>query len=121
MEVACTQFVEELIKTSDLLQNELKDTYDDWLPDAPPVIIIFAALGHAIAHHFDQIDSKEFLFQQIESAMISENQLLKTAVATGLLEALVAETGQTNTLWQQIEKLLGKYSKAHARCWLGIN
>ena len=94
---------------------------DEWRPEEPPVTTLFAAIGDRIAEDFESagIVSNRQVFSLIESAMESGDQLLVTAVATGLIEALVTRAVQSKGLWEQMAPLLGPRSLHHAEAWLG--
>jgi hypothetical protein len=50
--------------------------------------------------------------------MESRDQKLVTAVATGLIEALVTRAARTEGLWEQMALFLGPRSRHHAEAWL---
>ena len=62
--------------------------------------------------------SADRFFSLIESAMKSDDLLLGTAMATGLLEALVGRVAQEEGLWARISPLLGPNSLHHAEAWM---
>lgn len=116
----CTDFIDLLVITSGRLQAAYQEILDEWQPEEPPVTTLFAALGDRIAEDFFSIDigANRRIFSLIEQAMESSNQELVTAVATGLIEALVARTVRNEGLWEQVTPLLGPRSLLHAEAWL---
>ena len=78
-------------------------------------------IGLQIAGDIDNQEQevKSQIFQLIERAMESDDQVLATAVATGLIEALVARTEQNQDLWGELSLMLGKRSFRHAKAWRG--
>lgn len=120
MDKACSNFVEELTKQSDILQIAMTNVYKYWEPEEPPVTILFAELGRALAKYFNRLEGKVKLFETIEGAMLSDNELLVTAVASGLIEAMVAEGEQIGNFCDSIGPQLGAHSRSHAKSWRGL-
>lgn len=119
MEATCVQFIKKLMKTSNFLQSIGQETFEYWEPDPPPVTILFAAVGKELARRFDSMEneSKEIAFEFIEEGMNSNDNALTTAVATGIIEALISESSRHEGLWPRIELQLGSISKRHAEGW----
>lgn len=119
MEASCHEFVDALAKCSVPLQAALRETVEDWRPDEPPVTVLFAALGDRIAERFDEegIEVNQTLLRLVESAMNSGDTNLVTAVATGLIEGLLAKAWRKEGLWSRISPMLGERSRRHADAW----
>ncbi|WP_123648553.1 DUF7674 family protein [Lysobacter enzymogenes] len=113
-------FLALLIDDSDELRSIYQEVINEWHPEAPPTITLYAALGHRIAESFHLSNTlfNRRTFSLIEQAMKSDNQDLVEAVATGLIEALLTRAVQTEPLWEQIRPLLGPVSLHHADSWL---
>lgn len=120
MEKSCHKFINTLIERTASLQATYRETIDYWEPDEPPVTTMFAALGSRIADDFDSIetDINWITFRLIEEAMAGDDNNLKTAVATGLLEAIIATAWRHEGLWSRISPMLGDMSRKHADAWL---
>ncbi|GAB1848684.1 hypothetical protein MyNCGM683_35600 [Achromobacter xylosoxidans] len=105
---------------SNRAQTAYQDVIDEWQPEEPPVTESFAALGYQIAEDCRCADTDANLrtFSLIEEAMESGDQELLTAVATGLIEALVTRAAQVEGLWAQVAPVLGPRSLHHAEGWL---
>ena len=116
----CEDFVSLLAAASGGVQAAYQEVLDEWQPEAPPVTTLFAALGDRIAEDFGSagVDANRRLFSLIEQAMESPDQGLVTAVATGLIEALVTRAVQSAGLWNEMAPLLGPRSRHHAEAWL---
>lgn len=114
------EFLGLLVAASGGVEAAYHDIIDEWRPEEPPVTTLFAALGQRIADDFSNVgaDSNRRLFSLIETAMESSDQVLVTAVATGLIEALVTRAVQSENLWKQMAPLLGARSLRHAEAWL---
>jgi hypothetical protein len=119
MEPSCVHFSEKLMGTSSFLQMVGHEVFEYWEPDPPPVIVLFAALGKELARQFDAVahKDKENIFQLIEDGMTSDDVALRTAVATGIIEALIGATGVDEILWSRISLQLGDVSRHHAEAW----
>lgn len=120
MNMQCQKFLDELGEISPAVKSVEQEMLKDWLPEFPPVTTLFAAVGYRIAEDFDKNSeqiNRSFFFL-IEIAMESDDLLLGTAVATGLLEALVGCVAQEKGLWARISPLLGPKSLYHAEAWM---
>ena len=116
----CRNFVELLAAASGGARAAYHEVLDEWRPDEPPTTILFSALGNQIAEEFNCADTEtnNRVFSLIEQAMQSNDQRLTTAVATGLIEALVNRAVQSTGLWNEMAPLLGPKSLHHAEAWL---
>jgi len=112
-------FLLSLASKSPVLNETLDRCFLRWRPEEPPITVAFGELGHAVGEHFHDlpIETQQKIFAQIEEGMVSSDEGLATAVATGLIEALVTESDRRTELWSQFEKLLGPESLKHAVCW----
>ncbi len=104
---------------SESIKNEVKNCVDYWLPESPPIILLFSRVGKTLAAQLSLLSSseKQFFFQHIEAGMCSEEDELATAVATGLVESLVTASDENTELWKEIESNLQPESKKHALAW----
>ncbi|MBQ0746322.1 MAG: hypothetical protein KBT82_06635 [Marinobacter sp.] len=120
MKDSCREFIDALIQISTEMQAAYQETSDYWSPDEPPVTTLFAALGDRIAENFqkEKADINHRIFQLIEAAMTSDDDNLVTAVATGLIEALIARVSQEEPMRRRILSVLGEQSRKHAEIWL---
>ena len=116
----CEEFVGLLTATSGGVRVACQEVRNEWQPEEPPVTTLFAALGDRIAEDFGStgMDTKRHMFSLIEQAMESGDQALVTAVATGLIEALVTRAVRSEGLWEEMASLLGTRSRHHAEAWL---
>ncbi|AZP14076.1 DUF7674 family protein [Undibacterium parvum] len=119
MEASCVQFIEKLMNTSNFLQGIALETLEYWEPDLPPVTILFAAIGKELTRRFDSMGNESIVivFELIEDAMNANDNVLKSAVATGIIEAIISESSRNDELWSRIESQLGSTSKHHAEGW----
>lgn len=105
---------------SDEIQILLNEFDHEWENDEdPPYIFLFSKIGKVIANNVFLFDYKKQIeiFSHIECGINSDNEYLATAVATGLVEALVNVSDSNPELWNKIESHLGTESKKHAIAW----
>lgn len=121
MDSRCKKFADLLAELHPRLKNVCEECYAYWEPDEPPVTVLFSELGDRIFDEFDNLDVDEKceIFQSIESALVSEEEPLSTAVATGLVEAMASKCFSQEERWKQVEKFLGESSLKHAKAWIG--
>ena len=107
------------VLNSEFIKNEVKNCMDYWLPESPPIILLFSCVGKNLAAQLSLLSSseKQFIFQHIEDGMCSEENELNTAVATGLIESLITASDENTKLWKEIESNLQPESKKHALAW----
>ena len=117
----CEEFIDLLAATSEGVRNAHQKMINEWLPEEPPITVVFGEFGYQIAENFEttNAEASRQIFMLVESAMVSSNEGLVTAVATGLIEALATRASQSENLWQQIAPFLGPRSLSHAKYWLG--
>lgn len=101
------------------LEEPFNRCLQEWGAQTPPDTIIFTEIGRAIGARFSAFTAEEQrrLFVGIEEGMLSHDAALRTAMATGLVEALVAKADKSPDLWSDFEKLLGTTSMEHALAW----
>lgn len=112
-------FASNLMQKYSQLKIDGGKVIQNWAPNDPPEIILFAAFGRSIGNYFDSYhpDERKALFIFIEDGMTSDDEELSIAVATGLIEALVSVSDKKEGLWTKLEVELGPRSKAHAIAW----
>ena len=114
------EYLSPFFVLSDEIQILLNEFYDEWKGDNnPPYIYLYSNIGRIIANSVFLFDNKTQIeiFSHIESGINSDDEYLATAVATGLIEALVSESDNNTELWHIIENHLGIESKKHALAW----
>lgn len=116
----CVKFLESIEKISIGAKEAKLDVTMEWLPEIPPVTILFGAIGYRIAEDFDRNEARtnQEIFALIEQAMDSPDDLLGTAVATGLIEDMATRALQIEGVWGRIVPSLGPQSLAHANAWI---
>ena len=121
MEPVYQNFVDLLAHQTIGLQAAHEETLEYWTPEEPPVTTLFAALGDRIADDFESTepDVNSRIFALIESAMASGDQKLITAVATGLIEAMISRAAAKEGSLRRLTRELGVLSRKHAEAWMG--
>jgi len=104
-----------------IISSTIKESYEDWGQDIP-TILLFSNIGREMARSFTDLSMEErsFLINSMETGISSSSEGLRTAIATGLLEAL-CNTSQASTdpnLWSTIHCNLGPRSRAYVDAWL---
>ncbi|MFJ5359594.1 hypothetical protein ACIPUG_01360 [Pectobacterium sp. CHL-2024] len=119
MEKYINEYLSVFTQKSEYIKNEVNKGVKYWLPDNSPTILLFSLVGKTLVNQLDflrESDKLEF-FQHIETGMLSENADLSTAVASGLIEALVTASDEDESMWKKIESYLHTESKKHALSW----
>jgi len=119
MKIILQEFVESLIEQSIELRAVYQESVEYWAPDVPPITIILGELGRQIVDGLNDVEPEvnRRIFQLIEAAMKSADGDLQTAVASGLIEAIVTRTDQDEHVWEIVSSMLGELSRKHAESW----
>ncbi|WP_407273413.1 hypothetical protein V6C39_13485 [Dickeya ananatis] len=113
------EYLSVFTQRSEYIKNEVNKSVEYWYPDLPPTILLFSLVGKALVNQLASLEQsdKSIFFQHIETGMMSDNDDLATAVATGLIESLVTATDGNESVWKEIESNLHAESKKHALSW----
>ena len=119
MNLSPLDYLRSLVADVPALNAALNRSLQSWGTETPPNTVIFAEVGDAIASNLAAlpIDVRRKVFSAIEEGMVSQDAALSTAMATGLVEALVANADTKPDLWKEFENLLGAASIKHAVAW----
>ena len=119
MNVQTQEYLERLTRMAPALGDCVARLAASWAPESPPLTILFSEVGDAIASHLAQMprDLQQKLFAEIERGISSQNDELRTALTTGLIEALVGRSDKQPELVAELELLFGARSLKHAREW----
>lgn len=112
------RFAERLGSRSATVRSVIDLTVNEWAPEAPPPTIFLGYLGRQIAEDLNRTlpAYDAAMFEEIELAMGSDDDEFGTAVATGLVEALVNRTLE-NGNWDEVRDLLVTKTLFHADAW----
>lgn len=99
------KYLQEMASFDDCISQTIALTNKYWYPQKTPVVILFAEIGRAIAENFCYLDEsqKVAIFKHIEEGMDSLNDELATAVATGLIEAIVTKADNNFLLSKELD------------------
>jgi hypothetical protein len=112
-------YLQNLVTGIPPLETSLNECLQKWSPETPPATIAFAHIGTAIGDSLALLspDVRRRVFAAIENGMLSSDTDLETAMATGLIEALVASSDKHPGLWADLQRSLGSASMKHAEAW----
>lgn len=120
METSNVQFIEKLLQKSEYLKEITEKIVEYWSPDPVPTIILFSEIGREFAQRFETLTSEEIeqISHLVEEGMSSGDDVLKTAIATGMVEAIFSEAYKHEGLSQKIGLHLGNVSKRYVDAWM---
>ena len=122
MNEQAVSFIQEVTALSPGLSAEHQETINYWAPDSPPLIVALGSLGRRVVADFNSVDlsMNQAVFNAIEHALAKGDWELSTAVATGMIEAIVGHALDFE-IWDEILPLFGKLSASHAIAWASPN
>jgi hypothetical protein len=82
------------------------------------IVSLCAGLGQHVAANFRSLSNLKAIFEVIELGMISGDDRLKDAIATGFIEALISSSDNRPGDWKAIAPLLGQHSRNYAEGWI---
>lgn len=102
----------------ELLKQVKNEAIEEWGSDIPKSLI-FSKLGKGISDNFDNFLSsdRDHILNIIEQGMRSENDNLKTLIATGLLESLYLRASSNVMLGERVHEMLGEKSRQYLLDW----
>lgn len=111
--------VESLIRVSSRLRIAYEGLNNDWFPDVPPLTIVFSNLGRDLCRHASSLTDVELqkVCDSIEILLDQGQEVVKNAVATGMLEAMLAESSAGRFDMSVLSAFLGQRTKAYCRSW----
>ena len=114
-----TGFIEELTAITPALGDTLAGNDEPRLPDMDTPVLWMSSVGHALAVVLPGLTStsQHALFAVVERGMSSGSELLRTTVATGLLEALTHDMDRAVVARSLVLPLLGVQSRAYLDAW----
>lgn len=111
--------VERLVRTAPNLRVEFESLVKEWSPEEPPLTVMFAELGRGLCRHAPVASDAELIeiCAAIEDLILRGEETVQNAVATGLLEAMLAESSTGSFDMSILAGFLGAESKAYCRAW----
>lgn len=88
-------------------------------PDMEMPVLWMSSVGHAISAALPSLpqDSQRAVFAAVEDGMVSGSELLRAAIATGLLEAIGHDVDRARVPRELVTPLLGPRSRAYLEEW----
>ena len=111
------KFAQDMIAKSDFLSERFIDL-SSWtdLEGGLLPLSLMSGFGIQMVQDFNSISEKEWseLVALIEEGLTSGDEYIDTAVATGLIEAIVHFAEPIEGLWPRIDAALGPEARAYA-------
>jgi hypothetical protein len=111
--------VQRLINTAEHLRKAHERLVTEWSPDVPPLTIVFSTLGRSLCNYALTSSETELVATctTIEDLVIQGDDMVKDAVTTGMLEAMLAESSAGRFELSTLTSFLGPETKAYCRSW----
>jgi hypothetical protein len=118
MNAQFVSFVQKVTALSPGLGAAHQETLNYWAPDSPPLTVALGELGRRVVDDFNSVDfaTNDAVFNAIEDAFANGDWELSTAVATGMIEAIVGQAIRIG-IWDEVLPMFGKLSASHAIAW----
>jgi hypothetical protein len=111
-----TALLRELFPAFD---TEINRLCEEWAPELPPFTLLMASVGHQISNEVDMYikpSNAERLSMGIERMLRDGSDDVRNAVATGLLESLMANAAH-KPMAEHLFSQLGPLAKEYCRAW----
>jgi hypothetical protein len=114
-----TRFMDGLETITRSVGDALEADGEPRTPDMEVPVLWMSSVGHAVAGVLPALAPEEqrALFDAIERGMASGGELFRTALATGLLEALAHDMDRAVVPRDLVTPLLGTSSRAYLDAW----
>lgn len=112
----CQTLAKELMSKYSFINQVCREFVMDYWPDNPPWTSLFGKIGFSICENWSSlnVEEKSNFFEIIELPMYEQDDYLKTAITTGLIEAIVHFTDNDKNLWAEIESYMFPATKEFA-------
>ena len=113
------RFNDRLAAVPSAIGDALEADGEERTPDMEMPVLWMSSVGHAIAAVLPSLPaaSQRAVLDLVEDQMASGSELLRTAVATGLLEALAHDMDRARVPRNLVLSLLGGQSRAYLDAW----
>lgn len=110
---------QRFISATDHLRMADETLRREWSPDAPPLTIVFSNYGRSLCKYASSSTDAELIetCATIEDLLIQGDEKVKDAVATGMLEVILAESSAGRFDIASLLRFLGPETKAYCRSW----
>ena len=120
-EIALTSSVAilQLVSTADSIRSEYETVVHEWLPDAPPLTIVFSTIGRGLCCYAPRASGHDLsaIGKIIENIFVYGESPVKNAVATGLLEAVLGEASAGRFDMELLSKHFGPKTMDYCIEW----
>jgi hypothetical protein len=113
------EFIEAVLRIAPGVGERLEVRGDGVEPDLEIPVLWMAFVGRALSVTLDELSGPQqrAVFDVIERHLVNGSDLMKDAVATGLLEALASEVSDGRLDGPHLATLLGPESRAYIDAW----
>jgi hypothetical protein len=100
-------------------RRALRELEREWKPELPPSTVAMAEIGRSVAAGLHEIPDRELrvLLASLEELLANGDEETRIAVATGFLEALLAQSSAGRLDFSKIAPFLGKESRKYCIEW----
>jgi hypothetical protein len=90
-----------------------------WQPEEPPATVLYSAFGQSISETVGHLsnDEKTYIFDTIEQLLLQGDDIVRAAVATGLLEALLSQSSSNRFDFRAISNHLRPNTRHYCQEW----
>jgi hypothetical protein len=108
-----------LVEASKELEVANREMVSQWEPDEVPPTIRMGEFADRYVALFDLISESERkrILALLENLLVEGDDMVKTAVATGFFEALLAHCDEGHFDFSKIKTMIGPESRAYCRAW----
>jgi hypothetical protein len=111
--------IEIMKTTSETLANTHIHLVQDWMPDDPPLTLVFSNMARSLKTIEETSDKVGLasIFHRLEQLMISGSEDVKAAVATGFLEAILDMISSGTLNRDAIFSVIGSESMRYCKAY----
>jgi hypothetical protein len=112
-------FISAVLRIAPGIGERLEADGDGVEPDVEIPVLWMGYVGRALARTLDQLtaEQQQAVFDVVEQHLAGGSQLMRDAVATGLLEAVASEVSSGRLDGPRLAALLGPQSRAYLDAW----
>jgi hypothetical protein len=114
-----SRFMDGLSAITPAVGDALEADGEPRSPDMETPVLWMSSVGHAVAATLPTLspEAQRAVLGVVERGMTSGGELLRTALATGLLEALAHDMDRAVVSRELVAPLLGRRSRAYLDAW----
>src|SRR5687768_584413 len=109
--------VNRFVNAATPLQEAYERLVVEWSPEAPPPNIVFSTFGDSLCEHASSIAESTMteIWIAAEDLLVHGDESVRNAVATGMLEAMVAKSSSGRFDMSTIARFVGPEAKAYCK------